>query len=141
VLHLALCCSQYWSCCCQVSWFYWCCLVSAAAAAVHAIIWQWVAFECLIPGHSAASGAVLQSVLVMLLPGELLLLWRLIYLVSTLQWAAFGCLIHGYSAASGAVLQSVLVMLLPGELLPLAHKTPLQSFMLLWCVGVWGLVE
>ena len=47
-----------------------------AAAGVSALImsqattWQWVAFECLIPGSSALSGAVLQLVLVMLLPGE-----------------------------------------------------------------------
>jgi hypothetical protein len=40
--------------------------------------WQWVAFKCLIPGYSAASGAVLQSILVMLLPGELLLLLVLV---------------------------------------------------------------
>jgi hypothetical protein len=40
-----------------------------------ATTWQWVAFECLIPRSSAVSGGrVLQSVLVMLLPGELLLL-------------------------------------------------------------------
>jgi hypothetical protein len=49
-----------------------------AAAGVSAVLmtqattWQWVAFECLVPGSSGASGAVLQSVLVMLLPGELL---------------------------------------------------------------------
>jgi hypothetical protein len=32
--------------------------------------WQWVAFECLLPSYSPASGAVFQAILVMLLPGE-----------------------------------------------------------------------
>lgn len=32
--------------------------------------WQWVAFECLLPADSAASAAVVQTVLVLLLPGE-----------------------------------------------------------------------
>jgi hypothetical protein len=47
-----------------------------AAAGVSAVLmtqattWQWVPFECVLPGSSAASGAVFQSVLVMLLPGE-----------------------------------------------------------------------
>uniref|UniRef100_A0A383W6K3 Right handed beta helix domain-containing protein n=1 Tax=Tetradesmus obliquus TaxID=3088 RepID=A0A383W6K3_TETOB len=31
--------------------------------------WQWVAFECLLPADSAASAAVVQTVLVLLLPG------------------------------------------------------------------------
>jgi hypothetical protein len=34
--------------------------------------WQWMAFECLLPAGSAASAAVVQTILVLLLPGELL---------------------------------------------------------------------
>jgi hypothetical protein len=46
---------------------------AAGASAIlmsQATTWQWVPFECLLPSGSAASGAVLQSALVMLLPGK-----------------------------------------------------------------------
>jgi hypothetical protein len=33
--------------------------------------WQWVPFDCLLPGCSAVSAAAVQAVLVMLLPSEL----------------------------------------------------------------------
>jgi hypothetical protein len=42
----------------------------SAVLMTQATTWQWVPFECLVPGSSAASGAVLQAILVMLLPGE-----------------------------------------------------------------------
>lgn len=47
--------------------------VAAGLSAVlitQANTWQWVPFECLLPAGSAASGAAVQTVLVMLLPCE-----------------------------------------------------------------------
>jgi hypothetical protein len=32
--------------------------------------WQWVAFECLLPGSSKASGIAVQAMIVMLMPGK-----------------------------------------------------------------------
>lgn len=41
----------------------------SAVLITQATTWQWMAVDCLLPGHSAASGAVLEAVLVLLLPG------------------------------------------------------------------------
>jgi hypothetical protein len=48
----------------------WAVTGTSAVLMSQATSWQWVPFECLLPGESAASGAVLQSILVMLLPGK-----------------------------------------------------------------------